>query len=376
LPTCDAQRSMTHMQPTRIDIPQAVLDRIARRVADAEIGYAPDDDADWMYGVDAVWLSALRDHWRDRYNWRAAEAALNAHEQVRCRIDGIDIHAFLFRSRERGARPLILTHGWPGSPLEFMQAAPLLAEQDFDVVVPSLPGYGFSGRPPRPIGPARVAAMWRTLMTEALGYRRFGAQGGDWGASVTLALGQAHADVVGAIHVNYLHFDASRHASPEAAAWQAKVQGLLMREGGYAMIHATKPQTIGLALADTPLGFAGWVIDKCRSWSDCGGDVESVFSKDDLITNVMTYLTTGNVQSGIWMYAGLGGESLAPAPVRAPTGFAEFPAEFIPPPPRAAVETEVNIVRWTKMPRGGHFAAWEQPDAFAREVGDFFAEHL
>ncbi len=366
---------MALVKPTRISIDQPILDRIARRVADAEIGYAPDDDASWKYGVDAAWLSSLRDYWRDHYDWRVAEAKFNVHPQFRCEIDGISVHFFHFRAPGGKGYPIVLTHGWPGSPLEFMEAAPQLAEQGFDVIVPSLPGYGFSGRPPRPIGPAKVAAMWRQLMVDGLGYRRFGAQGGDWGSVVTRELGRTHGDVVGAIHLNMMHHTPAGEPSPELIKWQQRLGGLMMLSSAYAMIHGTRPQTIGLALADSPIGFAGWVIEKCRAWSDCGGDVESVFSKDALITNVMTYLVTGNVQSGIWMYSGLGASSFSPAPITVPTGFAEFPAEFLPPAPRAAVEQSVNIVRWTKMPKGGHFAAWEQPALFAREVGDFFREY-
>lgn len=366
---------MPALESARIAIAQPVLDRIARRVADAEIGYAPDDDSGWRYGVDAAWLAGLRDHWRDRYDWRAAEAAFNAHPQYRCTIDGIAIHAFRFAPEGGGGYPLLLTHGWPGSPLEFLVAGPLLARQGYDVIVPSLPGYGFSSRPPRPIGPARVAALWRTLMTEGFGFARFGAQGGDWGSTVTRALGHAHADVVDAIHLNMLHLPMPPDPSAEVIAWQQRVAALMRQEGAYAAEHGTKPQTIGLALADTPIGFAGWVIEKCRTWSDCGGDVESVFSKDALITNVMTYLVTGNVQSGIWMYNGLRTDDFSPSPIAVPTGFAEFPAEFLPPPPRAAVERTVNITRWTRMPKGGHFAAWEQPALFAEEIGRFFADY-
>jgi len=366
-------------KPTRIAIEQSILDRIARRVADAEIGYAPDDDSNWCYGTDAAWLSSLRDYWRDQYDWRAAEAKFNVHPQFRCDIDGVDIHFFHFlaeSSRAEGGKgyPLLLTHGWPGSPLEFMEAAPLLVKQGFDVVVPSLPGYGYSGRPLRPISPQKVADMWRTLMVDVLGYSRFGAQGGDWGSVVTRHLGMSHSDVVGAIHLNMMHHTSGAEPSTDEVAWQQKMMMLTMMDSSYALMHTMRPQTIGLALADTPVGFAGWVIEKCRAWSDCGGDVESVFSKDALITNVMTYLVTGNVQSGIWMYNGLGKTPFSPAPITVPTGFAEFPAEFIPPAPRAAVEKTMNIVRWTKMPKGGHFAAWEQPTLFAQEVGEFFRE--
>jgi len=366
-------------KPTHIAIEQSVIDRIARRVADAEIGYAPDDDANWRYGVDAAWLSNLRDYWRDHYDWRAAEAKFNLHPQFRCDIDGIDIHFFHLlaeKSRTDNGKgyPLLLTHGWPGSPLEFMEVAPRLAKQGFDVVVPSLPGYGFSGRPSRPISPQKVADMWRTLMVDVLGYRRFGAQGGDWGSVITRHLGKSHADVVGAIHLNMMHHTPGAEPSAEEVAWGQQMMMLTMMDSSYALMHTMRPQTIGLALADSPIGFAGWVIEKCRAWSDCDGNVESVFSKDALITNAMTYLATGNVQAGIWLYSGLGATPFSPAPIAVPTGFAEFPKEFIPPAPRAAVEKTMNIVRWTKMPKGGHFPAWEQPALFAQEVSEFFHE--
>lgn len=368
---------MSAITSTRIAIDQTVLDKIARRVADANIGYAPDDDADWRYGVDARYLADLRDYWRDSYDWRTAEAAFNAHLQYRVEIDGLSIHFFRFSPPSGSGYPLLLTHGWPGSSLEFMTAAPLLAAQGFDVIVPSLPGYAFSGRPPRPMGPRKVAALWRKLMVDALGFTRFGAQGGDWGSAVTRYLGHEHGDVVGAIHLNMLPHTATGTPTPEEADYQQKMMLVTMMDSAYAMIHTTRPQSIGLALADTPVGFAGWVVEKCRAWSDCGGDVESVFSKDALLTNIMTYLVSGNVQGGIWMYAGLrqDGDNFSPSPVTVPTGFAEFPAEFIPPGPRAAIERNVNIVRWTVMDKGGHFAAWEQPHAFAAEVGSFFAAH-
>ncbi len=367
---------MPAVTETRIEIDQAILDRIARRVADAHIGYAPEDDSDWRYGVDARWLAALRDYWRDHYDWRIAEAAFNRVPQYRCEVDGMDIHCFLFRAEGGKGFPLLLTHGWPGSPLEFMQAAPLLAAQGFDVVVPSLPGYGFSGRPPKPLGLECIADAWRRMMLEGFGYSRFGAQGGDWGSVVTRYLGMNHADVVSAIHLNMMHHTPGPDPSPEESEWSNQMMMLTMMDSAYALAHSTRPQTIGLALADSPIGFAGWVIEKCRAWSDCGGDVESVFSMDALITNLMTYLVTDNVQSGIWLYNSLmQGGTFSPAPIEVPTGFAEFPQEFIPPAPRAAVEQTVNIVRWERMPRGGHFAAWEQPELFAAEVGEFFRDY-
>lgn len=360
------------MIPYKVDVPQSKLDLIRSRVAGATIGYAPDDDGDWRYGMDAAYLSELRDYWRDRYDWREAEEAFNAHPQFHTEIEGITIHFYHVRAAQCGAFPIILTHGWPGSVLEFLEVIPRLRASGYDVVVPSLPGYGFSGRPLRPIGPTAVARMWRALMVEVLGYRRFGAQGGDWGAMVTHALGRDHPDVVAAIHLNMLFHTPRAQPDVETQAWLAQFSELMQREGAYWMLQQTKPQTIGLALADSPLGFAAWVIEKCRSWSDCGGEVERRFSRHALITNVMTYLVNDNVQAGIWMYYGMAREPSAGAKVTVPTGFAEFPAEFVPPPPRQAVEQDYNLVHWSKMPAGGHFAAWEEPRAFAEEVAGFF----
>ena len=209
--------------------------------------------------------------------------------------------------------------------------------------------------------------------TKHLGYRRFGAQGGDWGAAVTRALGHAHAGVVGAIHLNTLHVMAD-DVSPDCVAWQAEVDSRMMGEGAYAAIQATKPQTIGLALADSPVGHAGWVIEKCRTWSDCGGDVESVYANDARITNAMTNLVTSNVQSAIWMYNAMGADAFALRVIDAPVGFAEFTAEILPPPPRLTMSRSINIRCWTRMAKGGHFATWEQPQEFAQEVGAFFGE--
>lgn len=363
---------MSSVVPARISIAQPVLDRIRRRLDDSVIPPPPDDDpGDWRYGIDVRWLSGLRDYWLSDYDWRAVEAELNTFPQFRCEIDGLSIH-FLHLRAHGGGYPLILTHGWPGSVVEFLVAGPLLAEAGFDVVLPSLPGYGFSGRPPRPIGPSVVARAWRRLMVEGLGYSRFGAQGGDMGSAVTRWLGYAHADVVDAIHLNLLHLTLRAGASPAAEQWSHDLERLLGQEGAYSIIQTTKPQTIGFALADSPLGYAGWIIEKCRAWSDCGGDVESVFSKRDLITNAMTYIATGNVDSAVWMYNALTQDDFSPAPVLVPTGFAAFPEEFILPPPKSVVEQEVALTRWTDMPRGGHFAAWEQPRDFAAEVADFF----
>jgi len=360
-------------RPFTLAVPQDRLDWIARRVADAHIGYAPDDD-DWQYGTQAAYLGELRDYWRDHYDWRAAQAAFNAFPQFEADIEGVIVRFYHVRGEAGapgGGYPIILTHGWPGSVLEFLEVIPLLTAQGYDVVVPSLPGYGFSGRPRRPISAIDIARIWRTLMTDILGYTRFGAQGGDWGSPVTLALGNHHADVVGAIHVNLLFHRLRENPTAEELAWQAESSAFFAREGTYSLQQMRKPQTLGLALADTPIGFAAWVLEKYRSWSDCDGDVERRFSKDALITMIMTYLVSDNVQSGIWLYYSLNDVRPHEGRMTVPMGFAAF-REQRDPPSRAMVEDRYNIVHWNEMQHGGHFAAWEEPALFAQEVAGFF----
>lgn len=357
----------------RIDVPQPVLDRIHTRVADSRIGYMPDDEDQWKYGMDARYLADLIDHWRNRYDWRGEEAKLNQWPQFRVEIDDIPIHFYHVRAQGGHATPILLTHGWPGSVVEFQAVIPLLVAAGFSVVVPSLPGYGWSGRPPRPIGPARVAAMWRTLMVEALGYPRFFAQGGDWGSAVTTQLGISHADVVAAIHLNFfIPPPPGPDADPALLEYWTAFGKVAEAEGGYQHEHATKPQTIGLALHDNPVGWAAWVVEKFQRWGDTKGDIESRFTKDHLITNLMSYLVTDNVMSSIWMYYGLAGDKIAPGPVTVPTALAHFPGEFYPMPSRALAERQYDVRRMTTMQGGGHFAAMEEPHAFAQDVIAFF----
>lgn len=358
--------------PFHLDVSGDRLDWIARRVADAHIGYAPDDDADWKYGTDARYLGEFRDYWRDEYDWQAAQAAFNAIPQFKAAIEGIDIHFYhLHASNGAKGYPIILSHGWPGSVLEFLDAMPLLAARGFDVIVPSLPGYGFSGRPPRPIGMVDVARMWRKLMMDVLGYTRFGAQGGDWGASISIALAENHADVVDAFHLNFLFHRGKGELTSEEAQWQANARRRFASNGSYSQQMQSRPQTIGLALADSPIGYASWVLEKYRAWSDCGGDLENSFSMDQLITSIMTYLVSDNVQSAMWLYNSLNFAKSGNARIEVPMGFAAFPGET-PPPPRSLAEQRFNIVHWKEMPRGGHFAAWEEPELFAEDVAGFF----
>jgi microsomal epoxide hydrolase len=370
-----------------VAVPPEVLARIRDRLANAHWADTPDDDADWTYGTDRRWLQGLVDHWLHRHDWQSCEAWLNRWPQYTTTVDGIRIHFYRVRGSSARPRPLLLTHGWPGSVVEFLGCIDRLAfparfggdaRDGFDVVIPSLPGYGFSGKPPRPIGPRRIAALWRKLMVEQLDCPRFVAQGGDWGAAVSTWLGAEHADACAGIHLNMLPTwslgDTSSDSGPDLADYLDRVARLRAREMGYFFEQSTKPQTIGLALADSPLGFAAWVCEKFRTWGDTHGDIGSRFPHDMLITNLMTYLATDSVASAIWLYRGRADERATPPRVTVPTAVALFPAEPIPYPPRRLAERSLSISRWTAMKAGGHFAALEEPDAFCSDVQAAFRE--
>jgi len=370
-------------RPFKVAVPDAVLERIAARLGLSEVGYAPRDDEPWRHGTSAPYLAELLDHWRTRFDWRRAEERLNAFPQFKAQVEDIEVHFYHVRGSGPAGRAIILTHGWPGSVVEFLRVIDRLAhperfggraEDGFDIVVPSLPGYGFSSRPAAPIGPRRVATLWRRLMVDVLGYPHFFAQGGDWGAAVTSWLGSDHPDVVSAIHVNLLVGALDGDDSLETREWQAKLNAVRALESGYAQEQATRPQTIGLALADSPLGFAAWVVEKFQRWGDTHGDIESRFDKDLLLTNIMIYLVNDAVTSAMWMYYGADQEAARyTRRVDVPCAVALFPAEFLPIPPRSTVERLVNLQRWTEMPAGGHFAALEEPEDFANDVRAFFA---
>lgn len=364
---------MSKVRQFAIDTDQAVLDRIARRVDDCRIGYAPRDDGAWRYGTEARYLADLATYWRDRFDWRTAEAELNRWPQFKVEIDGIDLHFYHVVGNGSRPFPLLLTHGWPGSVVEFQRAIGLLNQAGFDLVVPSLPGFGWSGRPPAPIGPMEVSGLWRKLMVDVLGYRRFGAQGGDWGSAVTTWLGKLHSDVVAGIHLNlFTGPPPGLDDDDESLAYRQRLARMYAAESGYMHQQSTKPQTLGLALHDNPIGWAAWVIEKFHGWGDTHGDISGRFSMDVLLTNVMTYLVNDAVISSLWMYYGAARNPALPDPVAVPTGLALYPAEFVPYPSRRDAERAYNVYHWAEMPSGGHFAALEEPDLFAADVTGFF----
>lgn len=380
--------SQPEVRPFVVDIAASRIDAIRRRLADAAWTYAPDDDADWTYGTDVVWLRSFVQYWIETFDWQAAQERLNRWPQFKTVIDGIDLHFYHVKGSATRSRPLILTHGWPGSVIEFHGVIDRLAHPErfggaaadgFDLVIPSLPGYAFSGRPASPIGPRKVASLWRTLMVERLGYQRFGAQGGDWGSAVSTFLGADHADVVAGIHLNMVAGWAGQTdeaTSVEERDYRRDLATVQRLEFGYHTLLSTKPQTIGIALSDSPLGFAAWVTEKFRDWGDTTGDIDSRFARDDLITNLMLYLLNDAVNASGWLYWGRAQEAArggyANIKVDVPTGVALFPAEFIPYPPREVAERTYGITRWTQMSAGGHFAALEEPEALSADVRAFF----
>ena len=376
---------MTAPRPFHLSIPQARLDAIAARVAAYPWFAAPDDEgAAWSRGVNTAFLKKLCAHWLERYDWRHAEAALNRYPQFLTTIDGLDVHFVHVVGEAGGKRPLILTHGWPGSHYEFWASIDKLAfpsrhggdaRDAFDLVIPSLPGYGFSGKPRRPLGQRATARMFDALMQQ-LGYERYLAQGGDWGSLVTSWLGVDAAPRCRAIHLNMVPFRGEGAApSTEAEiAWATHMVKAMQAEGAYFQEQSTKPQTLAHALMDSPVGTAAWIVEKFHGWSDLGdhGDLERVYTLDQLLTNVMIYLVTDSIATSVWYYRARFEEQASLAPgqrCETPTAVAVYPGERVfAAPPRSWAERSYNIVRWQEMADGGHFAAMEKPDAFVADL--------
>jgi len=375
--------------PFSIRVPDAALDDLKQRLARARFP-EPLPPAGWAYGTDLAYLKDLVGYWRDRFDWRAQERRLNQFEQFTTSIDGLPVHFIHRRSKQPNAFPLLVTHGWPGSIVEFTKViGPLTdpaahggrAEDAFDVVMPSLPGFAFSGKPAEPgYDPARIAQMLAKLMAR-LGYQRYGAQGGDWGAIVNTQVALADPQHVAGLHLNMCTAaapagaDANAGLSAAEAARMKARQTFQAEETGYQQIQGTKPQTLGIALNDSPVGLAAWIVEKFRTWCDCDGNPETIFSRDELLTNITLYWVTQTAASSARIYY----ESRHPTTpvnrnrIEVPTACADFPKEIIWS-PRAHVATRYNIVRWTEMPRGGHFAALEQPQLLVDDVRAFFRE--
>ncbi len=332
---------------------------------------------DWSQGAPLAKMQALCDYWRDGYDWRACEARLNALAPSRTRIDGLDIHFLHLRSPEPDAVPLVLTHGWPGSVIEFLKAAPMLADprahggdpkDAFHVVLPSLPGFGLSEKP-RETGwsPERIAQAWVVLM-QRLGYDRFVAQGGDWGYAVTNALGSIGASVVQAVHFNMFPIFETMEARnlQEECALQ-RLQDFKDNESGYQIEQIQSPQTIGYALTDSPAGQAAWFYEKYEQWTDHGGNPEQPLSRDEMLDNITLYWLTATAASSARIYW-QSMRTFKEHAVEVPVGFSQFPRDIHQTSRRWVQERYPTLVHYNELPKGGHFAAWEQPELFVNEV--------
>jgi len=349
----------------------------------------------WRMGTDLTYMRALVDHWLGAYDWRHWEARLNRFAQYRAEIDGLKIHFLVEPGSGDVPLPLILTHGWPGSFFEFDQVIEPLAHPErfggdirdaFTVICPTLPGYGFSDAPAKPLGPRAIAGMWRTLMVEVLGHERFVAQAGDWGAIVTSWLALDHPENLAAMHLNMMPL--RPHLGPETAplseaekAWIAAYKKRWAAQGGYFAIQGTKPQTLAYGLADSPVGLAAWIIEKFQHrLAEPAGSL-SLFSMDRLITNVMLYWLTNSHDTATWLYHAVtheGGLGLGPGPdgrgerVQVATGFAFMPHDLVPPPPAGWPERAYNVVHRTDFAEGGHFTAFEQGPELIADMREFF----
>lgn len=376
------------IQPFEVDVAADEIDDLRRRLSETQWPDSPPDEG-WEYGTNLEYVRELCDYWREQFDWTDFEHRLNRFDQFTTTIDGQRVHFYHVRSPEPSAVPLLLSHGWPGSVVEFLDVLGPLADpvahggdpdDAFHVVAPSLPGYGFSG-PTRERGydVRRIAATFAELM-ERLGYDRFVAQGGDWGALVAALLGADYPERLLAIHTNLLFVSPSRFDDPmemldekgmdDYRATKAALDG----ETGYQEIQSTKPQTLAYGLTDSPAGLAAWILEKFRTWSDCDGDLETSFGRDRLLDNLSVYWLTKTINSSMRLYYETDLKQVVPERVAVPTGHARYPVE-ISRTPRAWAEEVYNITRWAMMPEGGHFAAMEVPDLFVDDLREFIMDY-
>jgi pimeloyl-ACP methyl ester carboxylesterase len=377
------------VEPFTIAVDEAALSDLRDRIRRTRW---PDqvDASGWAYGVDRAYLRELLSSWAEEFDWRARERELNRFAHYRAEVDGRKVHFVHERGRGPDPVPIVLTHGWPSSFVEHLDLLPLLtdpaahggrAEDAFDVVVTSMPGFGFSDRPIVPgVIESTIADLWCRLMTEGLGYQRFGAHGSDAGSGVTIELARRHPDRLLGVHLSAFYLEAPPQPwSPVVRDFFEARQRERVDEGAYSRMQATKPQTLAYGLTDSPAGLAGWVIDIFRTMSDCGGDVETSFTRDQLLTNLTVYWVTETINSSMRGYYEHAHHATPPAVgsrIDVPAGFAVFTDDFrqgsARTPRELAEHSFTNITRWSHMPRGGHFAALEEPELLAEEIRAFF----
>lgn len=372
-------------EPFEVHLSQAVLDDLSQRLARTRW---PDEieGSAWEYGSNLAYMKELVDYWRTRFDWRTQENRINSFPHFRATIDDLRIHFIYVRGKGPTPMPLVLTHGWPSSFVEMLKVVPFLTDpgryggdpaDSFDVVIPSLPGFGFSDRPTKPWVTTRIQKLWVRLMSDVLDYERFGVHGGDIGAGVSALLGMDYPENVIGVHSVGIRPDLRPNLPGLSEAERGYLEGVQRwseEEGGYSHIQRTRPQTLSYGLNDSPAGLAAWIVEKFRAWSDCDGNVERRFTKDELLTNITIYWATQTISSSTrWYFERVH----SPAPqkwerITVPCGIAIFPKEIGPRPPREHAERNYNVVRWTEMPRGGHFPAAEEPELLSNDIRVFF----
>ncbi|GHO42155.1 epoxide hydrolase family protein [Ktedonospora formicarum] len=375
-----------NIQPFNIAIPQSTLDDLRERLARTRW---PDEveGAGWSYGTNLDYLKRLVTYWQHEYDWRKQEAALNRYSQFRADIDGLGIHFIHERGKGPNPLPIILTHGWPDSFYRMHKIIPMLTDPErfggnaadsFDVIVPSIPGFGFSDPVRKPGWTVKqTAEVWGRLMRDVLGYQHYAAAGGDGGSPISQLLALNNPTSVIGIHLTDIGFQATMNLDPSSLTpieqgYLGAMQQRFFQEGGYVMIQSTKPQTLAYGLSDSPVGLAAWIIEKFYGWSDIDGDLERTYTKDELLTNIMIYWVTQTINPSIRSYYE---ESHMPSlqaglRIEVPVAMALFPKDT--PAPRALAERTLRIERWTEMPRGGHFPALEEPELLAEDLRAFY----
>lgn len=372
------------IKPFSVYASQQVLDDLKLRLS---LTRWPDEilESNWSYGTDLSYMKELISYWQDTFDWRKVENEINAYPNFIADIEGHQVHFMHIKGKGKHSLPLIITHGWPGSFLEMMKLIPLLTENpdySFDLVIPSIPGFGFSSKPVQPgCNSEFVADLWHQLMT-ALGYKHYGAQGGDIGAGISSWLSLKYPSNVIGLHLNYIsgsykaYLQDNEELTDEVVAFQQTSAEWSAREGAYIHMHITKPLTAAYGLNDSPAGLCAWIIEKFNTWSDNNGHIEHAFTKDELLANVTLYWITQTIHSSMRIYNENSKNPLIFGKndfIKVPVGFVKFPKE-LPTPPRAYVEKSFNIRHWNPMPEGGHFAASEQPGLLADDIIGFFSK--
>lgn len=372
------------LRPFTVAVADELLADLRRRL-DATLWPDEPDGAGWSFGANLGYMRRLVDYWRDGYNWRHWESVLNQFPQHLVAVGDLDIHVIVEPGSGARPMPLLITHGWPGSVFEFHKIIDKLAHPErfggdtadaFTVICPSLPGYGFSAVPRRPLGPRAIAGLWRRLMAEGLGYSSFGAQGGDWGSIVSSWLGVDHGEVVTALHLNMVPLrpalDEAVPLTTDERRWIGRVKGRMAREGGYFAQQSTKPQSLAFGMTDSPIGLAAWIVEKWHGWPGAPADQDPPFSMDELLTNIMIYWISRRFAAASWLYWGaVAADDMRLKPgerVRVPTTFLLPERDLIPPPPLGWLDRGYNVVRQQTLAGGGHFTAMDSPDRLVDDI--------